>query len=146
MVENDDLPMLEREATEAALELVPVGEDPRAVRDTRLGRDPLDVRLMPPQAGVLVRRGAHQDPVQPPVEPVDVAQLRELAPATDEGFLDGVLGKIGVAQHKPGDRQQPTDLGGGKLTERLPVAASRSLHELLPHVDHRARAGRSAGV
>ena len=89
---------------------------------------------MPPPAPELVGCRTHEDSVQPPVEALDVPQLGQLAPAADEGLLDGVLGEVRVAEDESGDRVEAVDLAGSELPEGFPIPAPRSFDEVLPHV------------
>ena len=88
----------------------------------------------------------YEDPVQPTVESVDIAQLRELPPAPNECLLDCVFGERGVTEDEPGDREQAVDFGRGQPTEGLTIAVARLFDEFRPHADRRARAGRSTGL
>ena len=42
--------------------------------------------------------GTHDEPVQPRVEPVGVAQPADVPPGGDERLLDGVLGALAVVE------------------------------------------------
>ena len=107
----------------------PVGTVRGAIADRRLHPDGPDGPIVSPPAPILVGRGPHQDPVQPAVEPLDVAQLGQLTPAADERLLDGVLGELRVAQDESGDRMEAVDLAGSELPEGLPIPEPRSLDE-----------------
>jgi len=87
-----------------------------------------------PSPTVLVGGRAHEDPVEPAIETLDVAQLGQLAPAPDERLLDGVLGEVRVAQDESGNRVEAVDLAGRELPEGFSIPALRSLDEILPHV------------
>lgn len=133
LVQDDDRPMLDRKATEGLLDLVAIRAIPSAIRSRWLQVDRLYGRLEPPPATEFIRHGMHEDPVQPPIEPIDVAEFRQLPPAAHQRFLNSVLGKVRVAQDEPGDRMKPIDLARGELAEGFPVAAPRSVDEFLPH-------------
>jgi hypothetical protein len=145
VVEDHDRAVVDREAPEPTFELVPVRETACAVCHGRFHADRLHGRLMSAPASVLVRGRANEDPIQPGVEALHVPQFRQLAPAADEGLLNGVLGEMGVAQHEPGDRVEAVDLARGEQREGLPIPAPRSLDELLSHLRRLGRAGRSTG-
>ena len=108
---------------EPLLELVAVGDLAAAIRHGGgLRGDGLDDDLEPPPPADLVLGRVHEDPVHPGIEPIHLAELRELPPASDERLLDGVLGEVGVAQDQPGDRVEVVDLARGELPECLAVA------------------------
>ena len=71
--------------------------------------------------------------MEPRLEPVGVAQRREVPPHVDEGHLDRVLGEVGVAQDPMGDE----DAAVADLTyegaEGLLVALSRLVHDRSQH-------------
>ena len=47
--------------------------------------------------------------MQPGVEPIRVAQTREIAPGADEGLLDRVARELRVPEDEAGRRVQPRD-------------------------------------
>ena len=71
--------------------------------------------------------------VQPGIEPLDVAQRRQVAPGADERFLGGILREFGVAKDEASDAVQPIDGATGKHGEGITVSASRSFDELRLH-------------
>ena len=125
-----------RRVPEAPFQLVTIGEVMSAVRSRWLHREAPDVRLVAALAPELVSDRMHEDPIQPRVELFDVAQLGQLPPASDERFLDGVLGKVVIAQDQPRDRIEAVHLARGELAECLAVAAPRLFDEVLPHRGH----------
>ena len=103
----------------------------------------MNARSIEPAPGlVLVGGRVVQDPVQPGIELLDVAELRQLPSAPDERVLDRILGEVGVAEDQASDRVQPIALAGRETFERLPVAVLRSFDEFQPHrPSSTARAG-----
>src|SRR5689334_13238028 len=104
-MEDEHGALLERQASERSVELVPVMDGEDAVLGDRLSQgQEADVgRPAPLTAGfgvALVR----QDPMQPWLEAIGVAKRPEIAPGTYEGGLDGVLREVGVAEDPRGDR------------------------------------------
>ncbi|HSL34359.1 MAG TPA: hypothetical protein VK871_11960 [Candidatus Limnocylindrales bacterium] len=137
--------MLDRESPEGPLELLAVGDGRSRVRGSRLDREELDGGLEPASTTELVGGRVDEDAVEPAVEAVDVPELRQLAPATDERLLDRVFGEVVVPQDEPSDRQEAIDLTGRKPPEGVSVAVPRSLDEISPHLCRRRRAGRTTG-
>ena len=71
--------------------------------------------------------------MEPGVEPVGVAQRRQVPPGSDEGVLGRVLREVGVAKEESSDRVQPIDGAGREHAEGLTVSASRPIDELRLH-------------
>jgi hypothetical protein len=80
-----------------------------------------------------ISTGADDKPVQPGIEPLDVAQRRQVAPGSDQRFLGGVLGEIGVAQDEASGGIQSIDGAAGQHGKGLPVSASCPLDEFRLH-------------
>src|SRR4051812_6646131 len=88
---------------------------------------------MRPAPPLLVPTGVQEEPVEPGVEAVDVAQCRQIPPAPDERLLDGVLGQVGIAEDEARGGIQSTDRGACEHGEGVMIASSRPLHEIPPH-------------
>ena len=84
--------------------------------------------------------GVQEEPVEPGVEAVGVAQGGQVPPASDERLLDGVLGAVGVPEDESGGGVEPADRGACKHGEGVMIALPRSLHEVPLHVRPRLRA------
>ena len=97
---------------------------------------------MAPEPARLIDAGAVEQPVEPGVEAIGVAQCGQVTPGADERLLDGVLGLVGIAQDEPGGGVQPEDRGAGERGEGVMIASSCSLHEFLLHHAPRRRRGR----
>ena len=101
-----------------------------------------DGRRLAPAALELVVHVVDEEPAEPLVEAVGIAQAGQVAPAGDERLLDGVLGTIGVAQDEARHGEEPVDDARHDHVERLPVALGCSLHERSLHRDPFLRRGR----
>ena len=117
------------QASQAAFDLIPVGEISRPVALTRLGGDQDDLGTPPALVPADVGTAADKQPVEPRVEPFHVAQRRQVAPGSHEGVLGRILGELGVAQDVASDGVQSIDGTAGEHGEGLPVPASRLLDE-----------------
>ena len=71
--------------------------------------------------------------MEPGVEPLDIAQCRQVAPGVDQGLLGRILREFGVTKDEPSCRVQPIDGAGGQDAEGLAVSASRPVNELRLH-------------
>ena len=74
-----------------------------------------------------------QQPMQPRLEPIGVAEPSDVAPGGDERLLGGVLGRRFVVEDQPRDDQEPAGRDARQLTERVVIAAHRPLHEIPLH-------------
>ena len=80
-----------------------------------------------------VGAGADDQPVQPGVEPLGVAQRRQIAPGPHQCILGRILREFGVAKEESSDRVQPIDGAACQHAEGLTVSASRPLDEFRLH-------------
>ena len=71
--------------------------------------------------------------MEPGVEPIGIAQTPEIAPGSDQGVLDGILGGIPVAEDPPRDRVQAVVCRNRESLEGLVVAPLCALDELGRH-------------
>ena len=135
VVEDEDGALLRRKSPEAAVQLVAVVDRQELVgggRCVRLEQDDIS-REVSATSGLGVA-GVDEDPMEPRLEPIEVAQRGELPPDLDEGHLDRVLGEVRVAQ----DPMRDEDAAVADLTnqggEGLLVALSRLVHDRSQHV------------
>ncbi len=64
------------------------------------------------------------------VEPIGVAERRQVAPGADEAFLDRVARELRVPQDQPCGRVQSRDGRAGKQCEGVMIAPLRPLDEV----------------
>ena len=84
--------------------------------------------VAPAPAQLVEARGDDQ-PMQPAVEPVRVAQPRDVAPRADAGVLHRVAGKLRVADDESRGTVEPGERRVEQGREGDLVALSRPLHE-----------------
>ena len=82
----------------------------------------------------LIDAGADEQPMEPGVEAVGIAERGQITPGADERVLDGVLGLVGIPEDEPGGAIQSGDRGACQLGEGVMIALPRSLHEVSLHV------------
>ena len=131
MPQDEDRPLIGRQVTEAALELIPLGDGALAIRrghglasDTDLGEVPRPVPLRGSVAGV------DEQAMQPAIEPIRIAQGPEIAPRQEQRILDGVRGQILVAQDQSSGGVEPARSARRQRRERVDVAVLRSDDEI----------------
>ena len=144
VVEDDERPLLRVEPAECPLQRVAVGEARRRVgRRGVVDVDEDDLDRAPPDATELVHAGVDEEPPQPRVEPVRVAEPGQVAPRAGERLLDGVLRPLGVARDEAGHGVEARERAGGKARERLAVPSPCPHHQVPVHQSRHAWRGRS---
>ena len=109
--------------------------DRRYVIDDRGDRDGGQINVEPvsSEPARLIDTGVDEQPMQPGIEPLRIAQRGQITPGPDERVLHGVLGLFDVPEHEPGGAIQPGDRGACQLGEGVMIALPRSLHEVSLH-------------
>jgi hypothetical protein len=138
MAQHDERALLGREASEATLQLVAIGDAQEVVR--RAGKidweDP-DGRA---EASLTPRHGdarPDKETVQPRVEAVRIAESGQVTPSDHQRVLDGILGPIDVAEDPLCDREEPVTADTDQVGVGLPIAATSRLNEIAIHL-HRS--------
>ena len=97
VVHDDDGARLWLEMPESAIEEVAIGDERREV-DTgrRVQRREVDFDDASPPTPCDVETGIDQEATEPGVEAIRIAQRGEVSPGSDEAFLDGIMGELGI--------------------------------------------------
>src|SRR5262245_58297389 len=133
-MEDKDGPLLRRQPAEAAIELIAVVDRQVLVARDRVVHVEQDhIGRMVPSASGLGVAGVDENPVEPRLEPIEVAEGGELLPGLDEGHLDCVLGKVGVAQDPVRDEDAAVADRANQGAEGLLVAMPRLLNDVPQH-------------
>ncbi len=122
--------MLDRQFQEAALQLIYVGD--RCVIVSWVSAIDSEIRnldLESASAARLVVAGVYEESVHPGFETVQIAKRSEVAPRSNQRFLDSVLRAVAVAQHAARDRVQLVVESGGKGIKRVVIPLLRALDE-----------------
>ena len=104
---------------------------PPAKSDEDAGVDLFELDLDHPSATTPgeVEAGVDGEPMEPGVEPVRVAQAREVAPGADERLLDRIARELRVPEDEAGGRVQPRDGQVDERGEGVMIASPRPLDE-----------------
>jgi hypothetical protein len=133
-MKDKDGALLERQSPEGPLELVAIvdGQDFGRLGLTVHRQHPnLGLHAAPtPGLGVALMR---QDPVEPWLEGVGVAQRPELTPCGDQRGLHRVICPIGVTQDPERDCHAAIADHAGEGIEGLPITPLRLVHERSLH-------------
>jgi len=121
-MQDEYRPMLDRYAPEGAIERIALDDREQAIRPDRpVDRQDSDVGRPRPATPGLGVAGMDEQPANPRLEAGGVAERRELAPGRDEGALQGILGKVAIAQDPRGDRIEPITGQMNQRRERLTI-------------------------
>ncbi len=134
-MQNDDGALIRVEVTDATFDLVSIGRSRLGVRHReRMDLGKLDLDAPPLGYPELIAAGVQEDPVKPGIEAIGIAQGGQVAPASDERLLDGVLRTVRVPQDEPSRGVEATDRGACQQREGVMIALPCSLHEVSLHV------------
>ena len=134
VVQHHHRAMVDRQAAEAALELVAIDDRAQVVvRDGLVHRQQPEVRRPAALFPALGVAGAHEEPVRPGLEAGRVAELREVLPDGEQRLLRRVLGEIEVAQDPARHGKEPIgDLGGDEGVRLLVTVAGPGSRDRCP--------------
>lgn len=126
--------MLDAEASEAALQHVAIGEADRGVVTCgAVERQHVDLVGAAAGTAALVVTGVDEQPPEPRLEAVGVAQLGQLPPRADEALLDRVVGAVHVTQDAVRQGVEPVERRRGERLIGISIPLSGLLHELSLH-------------
>ena len=116
VMQDDDRAVARIQTREGVLEHVAIGDLAGHVgRGRKIDGRQIDLDDATSPSPDEIEAGMDDQPVQPGVETIRVAQARKVAPGADERVLDRVPCEFGVPDDQPGDRVQPHD---GQVDER----------------------------
>ena len=99
VAQDEDRPVIDRDAAEAALQLVPIDDGRHVVGGCRLvERSEADIREPSTMPTALRVARLHEQSVGPRLEAGRITQAGKVAPELDEGLLGRILGELGVVQ------------------------------------------------
>lgn len=130
VVEHDDRAPIRREVLHCLVEKVAIDDVAAEVADDRrVIRHQLDLnRASLPTPGEIETR-IDEQPMEPGVEPVRVAQRGQVPPGPDHRILDRVPREVVVPEDQSCGRIQARDRPIGKHGEGVMIASLRSLDE-----------------
>src|SRR4029079_6642150 len=130
VMEHHDRAPAGLEGPQAAIEEIAIDDVRREVVSHRdEDRGELDLDGTPSTAPHHVETGVDEQSMKPGVEPVDVAQRRQVPPASDHRLLDGVSRELTIAEDQASGRVQPRDGPAGEHGEGVMIATLRSLDQ-----------------
>ena len=138
VAEDQDRPFIRLEPSEATIELVSIRDAQELIRRGRAVHGE-HVQVVDPLALPAGFGDAHvgEEPVDPCVEPVRIAEARQVTPGDHQRFLQGILGPVDVSQDPMRDREEAPASKANQVDERRLIASLRrhdeiAIHRLLP--------------
>ena len=126
--------MVHIQAAEATIQLIPIHHDPVVVRLRASNVGEVDLAAA---AGATLARLAmafvDQQPMEPGVEAIGIAESVDVTPGGDERLLCRILGGRSRRGGSAGRSPIAGRLNARQLGERVVIAAHRSLHEIPFH-------------
>jgi hypothetical protein len=129
-VKNDGSSLIGLQPPEAPVELIMVIDRSDIVAGRRIQPGHPDLRRLTHPAPSLIGAGVDDQPTEPRLPALWIAQLRQTLPCSNKGILNGVLGLMGVTKHQAGNRIQSIDGCGCEDFERLVVAVACRFDEI----------------
>jgi len=134
VVEREDGPLLGWQPTESAFELIPDDHIQQLV-GCRRPFDRQNPQVDDPTS--LARRlddaDMDEEPMQPRVESIRIAEPTQIAPGDHQCVLQGILGSIDVAEDPLRDREKAVGAGADQVDKRVPITPCRCLDEITIH-------------
>jgi hypothetical protein len=119
---------------EPAFELVPICDPSQLVgRGRPVGRQDPEVGDPAALAGRVLETHVHEQPSQPGVEPVRIAERREATPGDHQRVLEGVLGPVDVSKNPVGQGVEVIRARPDQVDVRLPIPSLGRLDEVPLH-------------
>ena len=130
VVQDDDRALLRIEVAHGLVDEVAIGKGAGHIGvGRRIDREQFHFDDATTSTPRLVEAGVDGQSMEPGVEPLGVTQTREIAPCSDQDFLDRVAGQLRIPEDETGRFVQPRDGSAGELGEGVMIAPPRSLDE-----------------
>ena len=130
-MDDDERAPVRIQAPERPLDLVAIDDEGTDVADGNVGgRSQLDLDHPTASTPQKLETGTHGDAVDPGVEPVGVAQPRQVPPGLDECLLDRVARELRVVEDQSGRCVQSRDDPADEHGEGVMIALSGPLDEI----------------
>ena len=134
VVQDEDGPLLGRQAPEPTIELVAVSDREQVVGCRRsVDREQPQVRGAATLARRLGDADTDHEAGQPRIEPVRIAEVPEVTPGDHQRVLQGVLGPVDVTEDPLGGREQAVAAHADQVDEGRLVAVLCCRQELAIH-------------
>jgi hypothetical protein len=137
VVQHEDRALVRREPSEAALQLVAVGHAEQVVRSDRgVEGQNAEIGGATTFTRCLGDANVRQEAMDPGVEPVRIAEAREVTPGDHQRILQGILGPIDISEDPMRDREESVTAEFDQVDKRRLVPVLRRYHEVAIHPHH----------
>ena len=134
MAEHEDRALFRGEPSEGAIELVTIGDAEHVVRrPRRVHREHANLGEPASLTAGVRDADVREDAMDPGVESVRIAEIRQVSPGDHQRVLQGILGPIDFPKDPMGDREPSIATGSHQVDECRLVAIPRRLDELSVH-------------
>jgi hypothetical protein len=138
VAKNENRALVGLEPSEGAIHDVAIDHAGELVaRNVVVEVQDLELRVSAPVSPRVLDAHVREHALEPEVEPVRIAEVRQVTPGDHQRVLQGVLGPIDIPENPSGDREQAIDTCADQVHEGDLVAAPRRDHELSIHRRHR---------
>ena len=138
VAKNEDRTLIRLEPSECAIHDVAIDHASKLVaRDVVVEVDDLELGVPAPVSACVLDAHVREHALEPEVEPVRIAEVRQVTPGDHQRVLQGILGPIDIPKNPSGDREQAIDARADQVHEGDLVATPRRDHELSIHRRHR---------
>jgi hypothetical protein len=137
MAKNENRALVRLEPPERAIHDVAIDHASELVaRDVVVEVQDLELGIATPVSTRMLDAHVREHALEPEVEPVRIAEVRQVTPGDHQRVLQGILGPIDIPKNPSGNREQAIDARADQVHESDLVATSRCDHELSIHRRH----------
>ena len=134
VAQHEKSALLGIESSEAALQLVTFRQGQEVVPAGRkIEREHAKVGHQAALAHRLMDAGSDDEAVQPRVEPIRIAEPRQVSPGDHQRFLQGILGSVDSAEDPLRDREESVTSRADQVGIRLPIPVPCRFNEIAIH-------------
>ena len=138
VAKNENRALVRLEPSKGAVHDVAIDHASELVaRDVVVEVQDLELGVPAPVSTRVLDAHVREHTLEPEVEPVRIAEVRQVTPGDHQRVLQGILGPINIPKNPSGDREQAIDARADQVHEGDLVATPRRDHELSIHRRHR---------
>lgn len=134
MTQHEDRPLFRLQTAKRAIHDVPIDDTRELVGRGAVGElEDLEPGVPATVSSRVVDTHVREHALEPVVEPVRIAEVRQVTPGDHERVLKGILGPVDIAKDPAGDPEQAIEASADQVHEGDLVATSRRDHKLSIH-------------
>ena len=137
MTKHQDRALFRLQSTERAIHDVPIDDTRELVARGVIGElKDLEPGVPATVSSRVVDAHVREHALEPEVEPVRIAEVRQVTPGDHQRVLQGILGPVDIMKDPAGDPEQAIEAGAHQVHEGDLVATLRRDHEVSIHRRH----------